>query len=62
VFLFTPSTAARSRAGGKRSPGRASPSVMARTQLGSDLIVESECLAAVDLDLEHGTRNTSFIP
>jgi hypothetical protein len=31
-------------------------------QLGSNLIVESQCLAAVDLDLEHGTRNTSFIP
>jgi hypothetical protein len=31
-------------------------------QLGSDLIVESQCLAAVDLDLEHGTRDTSFIP
>jgi hypothetical protein len=24
--------------------------------------VESEWLTAVDIDLEHGTRNTSFIP
>src|SRR4029077_3757730 len=29
VFVFTPSTAARSRAGGKRSPGFASPSAIA---------------------------------
>jgi WD40-like Beta Propeller Repeat len=31
------------------------------SQLGSDLIVEAERLAAVNLDLEHGARDTSFI-
>jgi hypothetical protein len=30
VFVLTPRTAARSRAGGRRSPGFASPSAIAR--------------------------------
>jgi hypothetical protein len=60
VFVFTPRTAARSLAGGSRSPGVASPFAIARRISGGDLLVQLERLPAVDLDAKHGATATSF--
>ena len=57
--MFTPSTAARSRAGGSRSPGFASPSAIARRISAATCSKMLGRFVPIDLDVEHRAMDTS---
>jgi hypothetical protein len=58
IFLLpSPSTAAKSPAGGSRSPGLASPSAIARRiSAATCLLIDADRAVAVDLAVDRGDR------